>query len=214
MAVRARRSMPTPSNTMTTGPRELGRTDFAYRAVRRELHSRGSARGRGSNRRSAQASATRCSKSPSPGCLVSSWGSPNGRPGRLSTDLSQVWIGRISICVSCRRGRSLPARRSSGSKTDPNSMSVRGISELMHFDKGNTEDAEKALSLEALAPGWCRAFEGAAFERRHRIRTPGSSSGFRLLQGPVVECLPRLESHASRGCGVSRCLDRARSRRV
>ncbi len=57
-------------------------------------------------------------------------------------------------------------------KTDPNSMSVRGISELMHFDKGNTEDAKKALSLEALAPGWCRAFEerlsnaGIAFEPR------------------------------------------------
>ena len=62
-------------------------------------------------------------------------------------------------------------------KTDPAGMSIRDISYLMHFDKDNLNGAKKALGLEALPPGWCRAFErrlsnaGVAFEpRTHPLR--------------------------------------------
>lgn len=44
-------------------------------------------------------------------------------------------------------------------KTDPEGMSIYDISHLMHFDKDNLSDANKALGIEALSPGWCRAFE-------------------------------------------------------
>ncbi len=58
-------------------------------------------------------------------------------------------------------------------RSDPKSMSIRDISHLMHFDRENLKDTEKALGLAALPPGWCHAFEkrlanaGVPFEPRN-----------------------------------------------
>ncbi len=40
----------------------------------------------------------------------------------------------------------------------PERMSVRRISELLHFDKDNLADAERALRIPALSPGWRDSF--------------------------------------------------------
>jgi MOSC domain-containing protein YiiM len=44
-------------------------------------------------------------------------------------------------------------------KRDPREMSVRGIFHLLYFDSENYAAAEKALQIEALAPGWRGSFE-------------------------------------------------------
>ena len=44
-------------------------------------------------------------------------------------------------------------------RTNSSSMSIRDIHWAMHFDKRNLESAKRALSIDALAPGWRRRFE-------------------------------------------------------
>lgn len=57
-------------------------------------------------------------------------------------------------------------------RTAADSLSIRDIHEIMHFDKRNFDAAKKALGIDALSPGWCRAFErrlsaaGVPFEAR------------------------------------------------
>lgn len=43
-------------------------------------------------------------------------------------------------------------------KIDPERMTVRAVSRLLTFDVGDLEGAQKALRIEALSPGWKRAF--------------------------------------------------------
>jgi MOSC domain-containing protein YiiM len=47
-------------------------------------------------------------------------------------------------------------------KRDPREMSVRDIFHLLYFDNENYAAAEKALQIEALAPGWRGSFEEIA----------------------------------------------------
>ena len=44
-------------------------------------------------------------------------------------------------------------------RVDSNSLSISEIHHAMHFDKNNISLAKKALEIEALPPGWCKAFE-------------------------------------------------------
>lgn len=62
------------------------------------------------------------------------------------------------------------------SRAESESMSILDIHQAMHFDKRNLDSAEKALGIDALSPGWRRAFErrlsaaGVAFEvRKHPL---------------------------------------------
>ena len=41
----------------------------------------------------------------------------------------------------------------------PERMSVRFISDLLHFDASNVADAERALRIPALSPGWRQSFQ-------------------------------------------------------
>lgn len=43
--------------------------------------------------------------------------------------------------------------------TDPEGFSVRDITHLLYFDRDNMADAERALRLAALSPGWRASFE-------------------------------------------------------
>ena len=42
----------------------------------------------------------------------------------------------------------------------PEAMSVRFISDLLHFDTANVADAGRALRIPALSPGWQQSFRG------------------------------------------------------
>ncbi len=47
-------------------------------------------------------------------------------------------------------------------KSDPDSFSVRGISYLRYFDRGNVDGFRRAAQLSALSEGWRRAFADMA----------------------------------------------------
>lgn len=42
---------------------------------------------------------------------------------------------------------------------DPEKMTVDEIARLLYFDRGNLEDAQRALRIDALSPGWRGSFE-------------------------------------------------------
>ena len=56
--------------------------------------------------------------------------------------------------------------------TRSDGMSIQDIHQFMHFDKRNLDAAKKAIEIDALSPGWCRAFKrrlaaaGVPFEAR------------------------------------------------
>ncbi len=68
-------------------------------------------------------------------------------------------------------------------RVGPERMTVREVSRLLSFDKANLEDAEKALRIEALSPGWRRAFAerlinaGVAAETYQAIVEAGKAYG-------------------------------------
>ena len=54
----------------------------------------------------------------------------------------------------------------------PEQMSVRRVSELMYFDKGNLADAERALGIPALSPGWRDTFRQRVEAAERKDGTP------------------------------------------
>lgn len=51
-------------------------------------------------------------------------------------------------------------------KSDPETMSVREICHLLYFDQKNLEDAQRALRIQALSPGWRGSFEDRLVKAR------------------------------------------------
>ena len=54
-------------------------------------------------------------------------------------------------------------------QTDPIGMTVQKISHLLYFDPKNLEDAQRALAIEALSPGWRESFEERPMKARFGI---------------------------------------------
>ncbi len=54
-------------------------------------------------------------------------------------------------------------------ETGPQKITVRAINHLLYFDPDNLEDAQRALRIPALSPGWRGSFEKRLAEARQRV---------------------------------------------
>jgi MOSC domain-containing protein YiiM len=80
-----------------------------------------------------------------------------GSPGCVKAFLRSCHVGfYLRVLEEDEVGAGDPIERVS---TDPEQMKVREVCHLLYFDSKNLEEAQKALRIQALSPGWRGAFE-------------------------------------------------------